>query len=222
MGKLKFAGFLFLFFATLDIVGIAFKIPELVLVSKPFILLSLLYLYYISVAKLNKWYVFALVFSFFGDVLLMFKGEIYFITGLISFLTAHVFFIKIVLKRIQKRNLLRVLTSLIPFVALFLLLIFIIKDSVGALLFPVIIYGLTISAFGTVSLIEYRSSLSKKSLFMLLGAVVFIASDSLLAINKFHLQAHLFDISIMITYVLAQYLIFRSMILETEKSSNQH
>ena len=222
MGKLKFAGFLFLLFATLDIVGIAFKIPTLVLVSKPFILLSLLYLYSVSVAKLNKWYVFALAFSFLGDVLLMFKGEIYFITGLISFLMAHVFFIKIVLNRIQKPNLLKVLTSLIPFVGLFLLLIFIIKDSVGALLLPVIIYGLTISAFGTVSLIEYRSSLSKKSLFMLLGAVVFITSDSLLAINKFHLQAHLFDISIMITYVLAQYLIYRSLILDTEKSTNQH
>ena len=55
---------------------------------------------------------------------------------------------------------------------------------------------------------------------MLSGAIVFMISDSLLAINKFYNPAHIFDAAVMITYVLAQYLIYRSMILEIEKSNN--
>ena len=220
MDKLKFAGFLFLLFSTLDIAGIVFKIPMLVLVSKTFIIPALLFLYSVSVSKLNKWYVFALIFSFLGDVFLMFNGEIYFIIGLVSFLTAHLFFMKIVLKRIQKSTLSAVLISIIPFGALFLLLIFIIKDSVGTLLFPVIIYGLVISSFGTLSLIDYRKTNSKIALFMLIGAIVFMLSDSLLAINKFYLPLEIFGVLVMATYIVAQYLIYRSMILETEKSSN--
>ena len=88
------------------------------------------------------------------------------------------------------------------------------------MLVPVIIYGLTISTFGAVSFLDFLNTKSKKSLLMLLGAVVFMVSDSLLAINKFYNPAHILEVFVMITYVLAQYLIFRSMILDTEKSSN--
>lgn len=80
------------------------------------------------------------------------------------------------------------------------------------MLFPVVIYGLTIATFGVVSLIDYQNSKSKKSLLMLVGAIVFMVSDSVLAINKFYAPAHIFEIIIMVTYILAQYLIFRSMI----------
>lgn len=220
MGKLKFAGLLLLLFATLDIAGIVFKIPILVLVSKPFIILSLLYLYSISEIKLNKWYVFALVFSFFGDILLLFSGELFFMGGLVSFLMAHFLFIKIVISRIKEVNFLKALFSAIPFLAVFGFLIFTLKDSLHEMLAPVIIYGLTISTFGAVSFLDFLNSKSKKSFLMLFGAVIFMISDSLLAINKFYNPAHILEAFVMITYVLAQYLIFRSMILDTEKSSN--
>jgi len=51
---------------------------------------------------------------------------------------------------------------------------------------------------------------------MLAGAVVFIISDSLLAINKFHSSNEIFDVLIMITYIVAQYLIFKSMIISSK------
>jgi len=81
---------------------------------------------------------------------------------------------------------------------------------------PVIIYGLTICTFGTVSLINYLSTKSRKSLLMLIGSIIFITSDSVLAINKFYNSSHLFEVIIMITYILAQYLIFRSMVYRTK------
>lgn len=159
----------------------------------------------------------ALELCFFGDVFLMFSGELFFIAGLVSFLIAHVLFIKIVISRIKEVNFLKMISSAIAFLAVFGLLIFTLKDSLHEMLWPVIIYGLTIATFGTVSLIDFLNTKSKRSMLMLLGAIIFMISDSLLAINKFYNATHIFEVGIMATYVLAQYIIFRSMILETEK-----
>lgn len=201
----------------LDIVGILFSIPMLIYIFKPLIIFSLLFLYVFSLPKRIKWYVIALEFSFFGDVLLLFSGELFFMGGLVSFLMAHFLFIKIVISRIKEVNFLKALFSATPFLAVFGLLIFILKDSLHEMFAPVIIYGLTIATFGAVSFLYFLNTKSKKSLLMLFGAVIFMISDSLLAINKFYNPAHFLEVFVMITYVLAQYLIFRSMILDTEK-----
>ena len=143
----------------------------------------------------------------------MFEGELYFIIGLISFLLAHLLFINIVIKEIKKNTIKIIIIAAFPFVIVFSLLIFRLKNSLGEMLFPVIIYGLTIATFGTVSLINFREKKSMKSIFMLFGAIIFMVSDSVLAINKFYEQAHIFEIIVMATYVLAQYFIYRAMIL---------
>jgi len=210
----KVAFFVFVLVSLFDIVGVLFKVPDLIFIFKPFILLSLLFLYSSSVLVRNKWYVIALIFSFFGDVFLLYSGQSLFIMGLVSFLLAHFIFISIVLKRIQKTSFLKIISSVIPFLVVFILLIFGLKESLNEMLLPVIIYGLTISTFGIVSLVDFQNRKSQKSLFMLLGAMVFMISDSVLAINKFYNASHLFEIIIMSTYIAAQYLIFRSMVLE--------
>ena len=214
MNKIKVFFFAFVLVSILDIIGIIFKIPSLIFIFKPLILPSLLVLYVKSVSKRNRIYIMALIFSFFGDVFLLFSGELYFIIGLVSFLIAHFLFIKIVVARIQKTPIVRIISSVILFFMVFSLLIFVLKNSLGELLIPVIIYGLTISTFGAVSLIDYLNTNSKKSLLMLIGASVFIVSDAVLAINKFYESVHIFEIIVMITYVLAQYLIYRSLIME--------
>lgn len=213
MEKSKIALFVFLTVSFLDIVGILFKIPVLIHIFKPLILLSLITLYALSVSKINKMYVLALICSILGDVFLMFEGELYFIIGLISFLLAHLLFINIVIKEIKKNTIKNIIIAAFPFVIVFSLLIFRLKNSLGGMLFPVIIYGITIATFGTVSLINFREKKSMKSIFMLFGAIIFMISDSVLAINKFYEQAHIFEIILMATYVLAQYFIYRAMIL---------
>lgn len=214
MDKIKIAFIVFLCVAVLDVVGIIYQIPDLRFIFKPLILLFLLVLYSFSVSDRNKVYILALLFSFFGDVFLLFSGELHFILGLISFLIAHLLFIRIILKRIKNTSIPTLLGSSILFLVFFCLLIFILRNSLGELLIPVIIYGLTISTFGVVSLIDYLNTKSLKSLWMLAGAIVFVVSDSVLAINKFYDQKLLFQVVVMSTYVLAQFLIYRSMILE--------
>ena len=217
VNKIKIAFFVFVLAATIDIIGIIFSIPLLIYIFKPLIIFSLLFLYVFSLPKRLKWYVMALELSFFGDVLLLFSGELFFIAGLVSFLIAHALFIKIVTNRIKGVNFSKIIASAIPFLAAFSLLIFTLKDSLHEMLWPVVIYGLTIATFGAVSFLDFLNTKSKKSLLMLFGAVVFMISDSLLAINKFYSPAQILEVFVMITYVLAQYLIFRSMILDIEK-----
>ena len=154
----------------------------------------------------------ALELSFFGDVFLLFTGKLFFIAGLVSFLIAHLLFIKIVVNRIKEVHFSKIIVSAIPFLAVFSLLIFTLKDSLHEMLWPVVIYGLTISTFGIVSLIDFLNTKSKMSMLMLFGAIIFMISDSLLAINKFYNPAHLHEVIIMATYIFAQYLIFRSML----------
>ena len=212
MNKVKVTFFVFVLVSILDIVGIIFSIPILVYIFKPLIIFSLIFLYTFSLPKRLKWYTIALEFSFFGDVLLLFSGEYFFMAGLISFLMAHILFIKIIVNRIKEVHFSKIIVSAIPFLAVFSLLIFTLKDSLHEMLWPVVIYGLTISTFGIVSLIDFLNTKSKMSMLMLFGAIIFMISDSLLAINKFYNPAHLHEVIIMATYIFAQYLIFRSML----------
>jgi len=220
MNKIKIAFIVFLSVAVLDVIGVLFQIPILRLLFKPLILLSLIVLYSLSVSNSNKVYILALLFSFLGDVFLLFLGELNFILGLVSFLIAHSIFIKIIIKRIEKSSIKIIIGSSFLFFVIFCMLIYLLINSLGELLIPVIIYGLTISVFGTVAFIDYLNSKSQKSLWMLAGAIVFVLSDSVLAINKFYTQKLLFEVIVMSTYILAQFLIYRSMILENKSDKN--
>lgn len=213
----KIALLVFLLVSILDIIGIIFKIDSLIFIFKPFILLSLLFLYAHSVVIRNKWYVAALIFSFFGDVFLLYSGDTVFKFGLGSFLIAHLLFIAVVVKRIKKTSFLNVSIATISFGIVLFLIIFLLKDSLNKLFIPVLIYGITICAFGVVSFIDYLNTISKTSLFMLIGAVIFILSDSILSINKFYHAAFSFQIAVMVTYISAQYLIYRSMVFDEKE-----
>jgi uncharacterized membrane protein YhhN len=196
----------------LDMAGILFEIPVLIQIFKPLILVSLIVLYLFSAISINKFYVLALICSFLGDVFLMYKGERYFIVGLISFLVAHLIFIKIVTSKLQKTTISKIITSIIPFLILFFGLIYFLKDNLSELLIPIIIYGLTISTFGVLAMLNYLITKNNKSFLMFVGAVIFISSDSILAINKFYYTTKVMEVLIMATYIVAQFLIYKSMI----------
>ena len=194
--------------AILDIIGVAANISWLQNIIKPLIILSLITLYYIAATERNNWYVLALFFSFLGDVFLLDKNG-YFLLGIGSFLITQILFIKIIISKLRKVANHQIFISTLPFVIYFTVLIFKIKDNLNELLIPVVIYGITISVFGMVSLLYYLINKTKKSQLLLVGAILFIASDSMIALNKFHEPKIMYPVAIMITYILAQYLIYR-------------
>ena len=211
--KTTVASIAFLVIVVLHISGILFS-DKLAFISKPFIITTLVIVYLAAVEKANFWYVSALFFSFWGDVLLLFKEQ-FFVFGLASFLLAHVLYIKITTSFIKKVSFQKVVISTVPFLLFLCSLLYLLIDNLGEMKIPVIVYGVVISSFGVVSLLNYMQEKNTASLWLFLGTLLFIVSDSLIALHKFYEPKEFSTISIMLTYIVAQYLICKAIVAIT-------
>ncbi len=210
-GIVKGLTVLFFIVSILDIVGVALNNSLMQSIFKPLIIPTLIALYFFSTAKKNNLYLSALVFSFLGDVLLMDKNNL-FLYGIAAFLLTQILYISIIVKQMQKpSNFHKYLYSFL-FVNYVVYLLTLLKPNLGELFYPVLIYGITISVFGLVATLNYVSKRTSTALYLMLGALLFITSDSMIALNKFHVAQAFYPVMIMITYVLAQYLIYRFMV----------
>ena len=208
----------FMLFCLIDFFGIYLDKQMMVGFAKPMLMITLFWYYYSNAKKLNKYFVLGLFFSFLGDILLLGTGEMYFVFGLLFFLIAHVFYIIIVLKIIQITKPKEFIIASVPFLLLFLVLMNVLYAGLGAIKIPVIIYAITISFFGIVSLILYLQAKTKISLLLLVGVLTFITSDTILALNLFYKKQSFYPLLIMMTYVLAQYLICRFVLKLNQQS----
>ena len=201
----------FMLVAIADVYAVITANKSVEMLCKPLLMTTLVTVYLTAVNKPNFWFVSGLFFSFWGDVFLLDKEQ-FFVFGLGSFLLAHFIYIKITVSFLEKELTSKMISSSIPFVLLFAGLLLLIYDNLGEMLVPVIVYGLTIATFGSCAFLLYRQQPSKEHAWLFLGAVIFIASDSLIALNNFYSPKHLFDIAIIVLYIIAQYYITRAMI----------
>ncbi len=213
--KITIASIAFLLVAFTDIYAVIMQNKPIEILFKPLLMSTLVAVYLLSVKKPNFWLVSGLFFSFLGDVFLLDKTN-YFVFGLASFLIAHAMYIKMTSKFLKKPSFSKIIKAVIPFVILFSGILFLIKDNLGEMLLPVIVYGLTISVFGTCALLNYQQEKSTVNTWLLLGALLFITSDSLIALNNFYTPKRLFDILIIILYTVSQYLIVKAVVAKSE------
>jgi uncharacterized membrane protein YhhN len=201
----------FMVIATLNLVLISLNYEILALFLKPFLIpLLFLYVYFNEVFTSKKLLLFALIFSWIGDVLLIFAdhNQWFFITGLLSFLTAHVFYIfvfsKLGTSNPYKNN---PLFWLGIFLTVFYLksILELLLPALGPLKIPVSFYAFTISIMLGFAWRGFITWNTNARFYMLFGAIAFIASDSFLAINKFHEPIDNAAILIMSTYLAAQF-----------------
>lgn len=209
--KITLASIVFLLVAITDVYAVITQNKTIEMIFKPLLMTSLAVVYLVSVSKHRFWLLSALFFSFWGDVFLLDKTN-FFVFGLASFLVAHVVYIKITTSFLYKDSVVKILTSAVPFVLLFVGLLGLIYNNLGDMLLPVLVYGIAISTFGTAALLNYRQQKNTANSWLLLGAVLFIASDSLIALNNFYTTKRLFDIAIIVLYVVSQYLIVKAII----------
>ena len=205
--------FSFLLVLTADIIAVYINNEVLRYITKP-LLMPLLAVCFITstkvfVSPLKKWIILALAFSWFGDVLLMFESMngSFFIFGLIAFLIAHIFYILFYESILKLENLQKSYWLFLPVLIYYVLLIYILSPHLGEMKLPVRIYGVVISYMLIQALQVARIKDKAASVLMIAGAVLFIASDSILAINKFYSSFEFAGIAIMLTYGAAQLLI---------------
>ena len=207
------ASIAFLAVVVLHVLGLLLN-EKIAFLSKPFLITTLVIVYLIAVKKPSFWYVSALFFSFWGDVLLLFKNQ-FFVYGLASFLIAHIMYIKITASFIKKVSLQKVVLASLPFAVFLFSFLYLIIDNLGEMKIPVIFYGVVISSFGALSFLNYMQEKNTANSWLFLGTIIFIISDSLIALNKFYEPKEFYAISIMLTYIVAQYLICRAIITKT-------
>lgn len=148
----------------------------------------------------------ALAFHTIGDILLSFNGENFFVTGISAFFTGHIFYIVSLCRQLS-----RVKTSgklgIIALTAAAAIAFMLPYRISGFLQVCAYIYGtalLSIVSFSLAGLMEGHRNAG----LTLIGGVLFVISDSMIALSSFnslHLPFH--DSLIMITYIAAQFLI---------------
>ena len=218
--KLNFA---FWILALLDVLGIAANIDMFHYVAKPLLIPLLLLLLFFTKSSIGdkKLLLIGLFFSWVGDVLLLFENRhpLFFIFGLVSFLTTHIFYIVYFL-RVQSGN-----PSLLKKQPLFTVmvlaygigLVWQLYPGLKDLKLPVMVYAAVICTMLLCSLHIALKVSKKTALFYVFGAAAFVISDSLLAINKFYQPFTWAGVFIMLTYCAAQYFIVQGFI-EQDKS----
>jgi len=209
---------LFLMVCILDLVGVYFEHNTIIFMAKPFLMITLIWYYIVNTKTVNKLFVAGLFFSFLGDVLLLGTGELYFILGLLFFLIAHVFYIIMVIKLLKNTKMTQVLLASIPYLIIFTSLLTILYSGLGEMKIPVIVYAITITVLGISSLSLYLQNKNKTHLILVFGVLIFIISDSVLALNMFYKEQSIYPLLIISTYVIAQYLICRFVLLNEIKN----
>ena len=182
-------------------------------IAKPLIM-PLLMGYFISATSTRpRYFLGALIFCWLGDVLLMFQGtELFFILGLVAFLIGHLCYMisyRMLRFRHPEGGLLNTqkISYSLPFLLAGTGLVTILIPHLGDLKIPVMIYALVLTLMVLQALFRYGHTSGKSFGLILTGAIFFMASDSMLAINKFMQPLPFASLLIMTTYIIAQYFI---------------
>ena len=160
--------------------------------------------------RLQKLMVAGLFFSWAGDVFMELSNtsENMFIPGLLCFLLAHVMYLTVFFFTPGKNCILvNRVYLLIPVLIYGIALVTWLYADLKEMRLPVVLYAFVILAMLTGS-INRMEKVNKKSFYLVLaGAILFVISDSVIAINKFSHQFEGSGIIIMSTYIVAQYFI---------------
>lgn len=183
-------------------------------IAKPLIMLSLIGYYLSCVPQRNNTFVKAMFFCWTGDVLLMFQveDEMFFMLGLAAFLLGHVLYIvsyRQLRWRVATKELLptQKIRFIFPIVLAGTGLLVVLFPTLGPLTIPVIIYSVVLMLMVINALFRYGRTTPDSLWLVVAGALLFLVSDSILALNKFYSPIDYSGPLIMLTYILGQYLI---------------
>ena len=161
----------------------------------------------------------AFAFSWIGDIFLMLAHikDIFFFAGVGGFFFAQVFYIISFISgrgRAGKGSIIKQPVWLLPFLVYLVIMIWYLYPGLEGIMRPVIIVygisliGMSVAAFNRMGTVNHRSFI-----LVFTGSVFFVLSDSMIAINKFQTEFPKASFIIVATYILAQYLILRGVLL---------
>ena len=214
---------IFICFAVGHIIGEFLKNLKIRYITKPLLMPLLALYYFIDNSSINWWILLGIIGGFGGDVLLMIsesdpnKSENFFTFGLISFLLGHLFYI---IGLVQLTNSfvsfqLWTIILMIPYILFIAIAAIKLLPAVGEkepdMKIPVTIYLVIIGIMGVSSVLPLFAHTG--AILLMIGAFMFMVSDSVLAFNKFKKEIPYERIIVMTTYILAQFFIVQGALL---------
>ena len=193
-----------LFFSISFVHIISISIGEEILgaITKSLIIPSLLFFYILGNHNLDRGILIALFLSFLGDLFLIGDTTLFFLLGLGSFLLTQILYTLKMGERIIKIRKHLILSGF-PFIIYGSTLLYFLYPHLGKLTPAVMVYSFAISCFGILSM-TYWIQNYKKGILILGGSILFILSDSMLALNQFYFEKDFFGPWVMVTYIGAQ------------------
>ncbi len=158
----------------------------------------------------------ALFFSWIGDIILMLaapQAQGQFLAGLVAFLLAHLLYIATFRTEIAlsggTTSVRRTVIALLPLAGCIVLLLYTLRETLShnGMWLPVGLYASIICAMWLAAFQRYGHVSQRGFWFALLGATLFILSDSMIAIARFGAPFAYYRAFIMLTYIAAQGLI---------------
>lgn len=194
-----------------NLLAITLPSPVLIYFSKPLIVISL-FLYASSMSDGNRLIrqklLPALAFSWMGDLFLMFETNhsLFFMLGLGSFLLAHIFYI-LFFRGIRKMQAdpPKLQFPVVLLTGMYIVtLLRILYPGLGGLKIPVTLYAVVLGGMLISAFQAFHRPVSPEARIAMAGAVLFIVSDSLLAVNRFYASIPQAGLLIMLSYGMAQ------------------
>lgn len=224
----KVALWLFIVASSTELICQVFDLGEIHHIVKPLLMIFLGTYYFFSVptpARSNI-VMLAITFSFLGDSFLLYErhNAIYFIVGLLSFLLAHVFYIMVFrryrnldeessLETVQKARM------AFPVILAATGLVVVLYPHLGDLRLPVIVYAGVLMFMVLNALFRFQKTSASSFWMVSAGAVLFMISDSILAVNKFLQPVTYAGVWIMSSYLAGQFLIIKGVIRHQTQDS---
>ena len=213
---------LFILVSAGEIISTLMDVPVLHTFCKPAIMIMLGFYYWASQREggepVSIPLIIAILFSCAGDILLMQKSEEkFFMFGLGAFLVAHLFYI-LTLRQHRLENSAEALQGLqkiryaFPIVLAGTGLVTILYSHLEGLKIPVMVYAAVITIMVLNALFRFGRTNTKSFTMVFGGAILFMMSDSLLAVDKFLEPIPMAGFWVMSTYVGAQFLIINGVI----------
>lgn len=205
-------GFIYLGAALLYLM-VMLLVPSAEVWIKPMLMPALLLFYFLEAELMDKFLLRALIACWAGDVLLMLENQspIFFLSGLVVFLIGHVMYIlsmrrmvRTDVQHVRPEQTLLIMTLVAGVASVIWILV---KEKAGDLLYPISVYVVVVVSMFYHAL-RRRSRTTKESFqCMIFGALAFFISDALLALNRYYVKLPFASPAIMVTYLMAQYLL---------------
>lgn len=176
------------------------------LIFKPLTLILIIFIAILFPAIETKYQIFivsGLLFSLLGDAFLIFPDK-YFKYGLIAFLIGHIFYILAFTVTLDLHFTFWIFLPIAILVSLYLRNII---PYSGKMKIPIIIYIVIIMIMVWLALERFHSYPTLGTTLAASGAVLFMISDAVLALNKFRKPFFSAEIIILTTYFTAQWLL---------------